>query len=311
MTPSPSAPPAPGRRARVDRGIVLLLTPILWGATFPVAKVALEDLHPLSFMAWTRALGCVTILTALPLLGRRRVALASLRAMVGPGALLGALLFAGYTLQTIGLDLTTATNAGFITGLYVVFTPLMGFALFRQSTGRSVWTAVILSVTGLGLLSTPTLTTFAPRAGDLLVLASALAWAGHVTALGRFAPRFPAELLSLAQVIAATLFHLVAAAFVGLEPGAALGAAPLLLITGVLGTGVAYTLQIVAQQAITPARAAIILSGESLASALLAVAWLGERLALHQWAGAALITVAMVASELGARRATRATAAPL
>ncbi|HEX2234898.1 MAG TPA: DMT family transporter [Actinomycetota bacterium] len=289
----------------------MLLTPILWGATFPVAKVALEELHPLSFMAWTRALGCVTILAALPLLGPRGTPPVPLPKIAAPGALLGGLLFAGYTLQTLGLDLTTATNAGFITGLYVVFTPLMGLLLFGQSTARAVWIAVVLSVVGLALLSTPTLTAFTPRAGDVLVLASALAWAGHVTALGRFAPRFPAELLSLAQVIAATLFHLAAAAFVGLEPSAALKAAPLLVVTGVLGTGVAYTLQIVAQQALTPARAAVILSGESLASALLAVTWLGERLALHQWVGGGLITVAMVTSELGARRATRAPPAPM
>jgi drug/metabolite transporter (DMT)-like permease len=310
VTPT-SPPPAPAGRLRIDRGIVLLLTPILWGATFPVAKVALEELHPLSFMAWTRALGCVTILAALPLLGPRGTAPTPLPKIAAPGALLGALLFAGYTLQTLGLDLTTATNAGFITGLYVVFTPLMGLLLFGQSTARAVWIAVVLSVVGLALLSTPTLTAFTPRAGDVLVLASALAWAGHVTALGRFAPRFPAELLSLAQVIAATLFHLAAAAFVGLEPRAALKAAPLLVVTGVLGTGVAYTLQIVAQQALTPARAAVILSGESLASALLAVTWLGERLALHQWAGGGLITIAMVTSELGARRATRAPLAPM
>jgi drug/metabolite transporter (DMT)-like permease len=76
------------------------------------------------------------------------------------------------------------------------------------------------------------------------------------------------------------------------------------VVTGVLGTGVAYTLQIIGQRELSPARAAVILSGESLVSALLSVLWIGERLAPHQWVGAALILAAMVVSELGARRVT-------
>jgi len=254
-------------------------------------------------MAWTRVLGFATILAALPLLSSRSTALRGLRRLVGPGILLGALLFVGYALQTLGLDLTTATNAGFITGLYVVITPVLGRLLFGQSTERWVWVAVIVSVLGLALLSTDELDAFEPHTGDLLVLGSAVAWAGHVVALGRIAPRHPAELVSLAQMAAASVMHVAAGAVVGLDPRGAWDASLLLVITGVLGTGVAYTIQIVGQRRLTPARAAVILSGESLVSALLSMLWIGERLALHQWVGAALILSAMAVSEVGARRA--------
>jgi drug/metabolite transporter (DMT)-like permease len=294
--------PTARREARLDRGLLLLLTPLLWGATFPAAKLGLESMHPFAFMAWTRILGVVTIALALWWLRGEGADRDTLRRVAWPAVVLGALIFAGYTLQTLGLEITTATNAGFITGLYVVLVPLLAMALFREAAGRAAWVAVAVSVVGLGLLSTDSVRAFEPRPGDLLVLAGALAWAGHVVALSRLAPRFPVRLLSLAQLVTTVIFHLVAAAFVGLEADEAARAWHLLVVTGVLGTGVAYTLQIVAQRGLTPARAAVILSGESLAAALISIVWLGERLAPHQWLGAALIIAAMVISELGARR---------
>jgi drug/metabolite transporter (DMT)-like permease len=174
--------------------------------------------------------------------------------------------------------------------------------LFSEAAGRTVWIAVALSVAGLGLLSTASLGAFKPHGGDLLVLGGAVAWAGHVVALGRFAPRHPTIPLAVAQMAAATAFHSLAALPGGVNVRGAASIVPLLVVTGVLGTGVAYTVQIVAQRELSPARTAVIISGESLVAALLSIVWIGERLALHQWAGAALILGAMVMSETGARR---------
>src|SRR5436189_5417434 len=123
-------------------GLVLLLTPILWGATFPGGKIALRHLPPQAFMAWSRVLGVLAIAALLPILRlageepRRRF-----REVLGPGVLLGALMFVGYTLQTEGLARTTATNAGFITGLYVVFTPVLGMVVFGHRAPGSAWVA--------------------------------------------------------------------------------------------------------------------------------------------------------------------------
>jgi drug/metabolite transporter (DMT)-like permease len=217
---------------------------------------------------------------------------------------LGVLLFLGYSLQTAGLARTSATNAGFITGLYVVFTPVLALVLLRQPIGAAAWAAVAISVVGLAFLSVESLETLTPRFGDLLVLASAVAWAGHVVAVGRFTGRFSSTGLALNQMAAASAFHLVGAFAVGtgLQPEQAASVWPMLFLTGVLGSGVAFTIQVFAQRRLTAVRAAIILAGESVFAALFAAVWLGERLLAHQWLGALLTVSAMVLSEMGARR---------
>jgi drug/metabolite transporter (DMT)-like permease len=290
-------------RPRIDPGLLLFLTPLLWGATFPAAKLGIGTVGIFPFMAWTRVVGFLTILLAIPLIAREAMTPASLLRAAGPGLLLGALIFVAYILQTEGLARTTATNAGFITGLYVVFTPILALAIFGQPTGKAAWMAVAVSVLGLALLSVPELDDLQVRSGDLLVLASAVAWAGQVVALGRFAARHPSSVLSLAQMGTAAGLHLIAAAWTGLRPATAVDAWHLLLITGVLGSGLAYTLQVMAQREVSPTRAVVILAGESVAAAAFSAVWLGERLAVHQWAGAAIVLGAMVLSELGARRA--------
>ena len=288
---------------RIDAGLLLVLTPMLWGATFPAAKLGIGPVGIFPFMAWTRVVGFLTILLAIPFIARSAMTTASLRRAAGPGFLLGALIFVAYILQTEGLARTTATNAGFITGLYVVFTPILALALFGQRAGRAAWIAVAVSVLGLALLSVPGLDDLRPRSGDLLVLASAVAWAGQAVAVGRFAARHPSSVLSLAQMGTAAGLHLVATAWTGLRPGAAAEAWHLLLITGVLGSGLAYTLQLIAQREVSATRAVVILAGDSVAAALFSAIWLGERLLIHQWIGAAIVLGAMGLSELGARRA--------
>jgi drug/metabolite transporter (DMT)-like permease len=307
VTSSPSDTVDPQRSRTgawiADSSVLIYLTPTIWGATFPAMKLALDALPIVSAMAWSRGLGALAVAATLPLLARGHLSRPALRAVAGPGLLLGTFIFLGYTLQTWGLDLTTATNAGFITGLYVVFTPVLALMLFRDPTGVWVWLAVAVSVVGMALLSVPGLDDLSLNAGDLLVLGSAVAWAAHIVALGRFAPRYPALPLSFAQMAAAALLHLIVALFgPGIRFGDAASIWHLLLITGVLGSGVAFTLQVLAQRQIDAARAVVILAGESLSAAIFAAFWLGERLQLHQWVGASLVLVAMTVSELGARR---------
>lgn len=180
---------------RADLGLLLIVTPILWGATFPAAKKGLETLPILPFTAWTRLLGFLSILAVMPFFARSELTRTTIRRVAGPGVLLGALIFVAYMLQTAGLQRTTATNAGFITGLYVVFTPILGLVLFRRVPGWPARVAVALSIVGLGFLSITSLDEIRPRFGDLLVLASAVCWAGHLIAIGHYAQRHPARLL--------------------------------------------------------------------------------------------------------------------
>ena len=308
MPPVTSSPPDATQSAApvswgADKPWLIYLTPTIWGATFPAMKLALGTLPILSAMAWSRGLGAVAIAVTLPLLARGQLGWGSLRRVAWPGLVLGTFIFLGYTLQTWGLDLTSATNAGFITGLYVVFTPVLAMILFREPAGGWVWVAVGIAVVGMALLSVPSVDDLSLRRGDLLVLGSAVAWAAHIVALGRFAPRYPALPLSFAQMAAAALLHLVVALVgPGLRAADAASIWHLLLITGVLGSGVAFTLQVVAQREIDPTRAVVILAGESISAAVFAAIWLGERLLVHQWVGAMLVLVAMAVSELNARR---------
>jgi drug/metabolite transporter (DMT)-like permease len=290
---------------RIDPGLLLLLTPVLWGATFPGTKIALRHLPVPSFMAWSRGLGFLTILALVPLLRRIGPSSASFRTVIGPGIVLGCLMFVGYFLQTEGQARTTATNAGFITGLYVVFAPILASALFGLRVPLAAWVAVGVSVLGLSLLSIEDLGEIRLHAGDMLVLAGAVAWAGHITAVGHLSPRYPAWMLSLGQMGVAAFLHLSVAMVIGLRPAAAVRGDvwPLLILTGVFGSGVAFTIQVIAQRAVTAARAVVLLAGEALFSAAFAAVWLGERLSLHQWGGALLVLAAMAFSELAARRA--------
>ncbi|HEX2088841.1 MAG TPA: DMT family transporter [Actinomycetota bacterium] len=293
-------------RRRIDPGLLLLPTPILWGITFPAGKLALDQLPPLVFMAWTRALGFVSILLMVPLLrGREKNSNPSTRGdVVRAGLLLGALIFVAYILQTEGLKRTTATNAGFITGLYVVFTPILAAMLFRQRVPRAAWLSVGISVIGLALLSIRELGDIRVYGGDLLVLAGAVVWAGHVVGVSRLSPKFSAWSLSLSQMGVTALLQVLATSTIGFRTGVALSASvfPLLFLTGVLGSGVAYTLQIIGQRTLTASRAVVLLAGEALFAALFSAIWIAERLSAHQWVGAVLVLGAMTYSEISARR---------
>jgi drug/metabolite transporter (DMT)-like permease len=303
----------PGVRRRIDAGTLLLLTPLLWGATFPATKIALRRLPVPPFMAWSRVLGFLAVLAMLPLLrragsghGRR------LREVLLPGLILGALMFVGYVLQTEGQARTTATNTGFITGLYVVFAPILAALFLRHRVPGAVWVAVLISLAGLSLLSIRDLGEVRLHAGDLLVLAGAVAWAGHITAVGEISPRFPAWMLSLAQMGAASIFHIALAAATGihLREASSIDVWPLLVFNGVLGSGVGFTIQVLAQQTVTPGRAVVLLAGEALFAAFFAALWIGERLAAHQWIGALFVLAAMAYSELSARRPKEALVDP-
>lgn len=293
-------------RRRVDPGLLLLVTPILWGATFPATKIAIRTLPVPAFMAWSRTLGFLAILALLPLLRRSEGASVgtSSRSAIVPAVILGALMFVGYVLQTEGQDRTTATNAAFITGLYVVFAPILAAVLFRRRLHSSTWVAVVASLAGLTLLSVRDLGQIRLHPGDLLVVAGAVGWAGHITAVSHFAPRYPTWALSLGQMGVAAGLHLLLSATTGLRLGDALSGSiwPLLILTGVLGSGIAFTIQVLGQRAVTAGRAVVLLAGEALFAAAFAAVWISERLTAHQWAGGTLVLAAMVYSEVAARR---------
>ncbi|HET6848518.1 MAG TPA: DMT family transporter [Gaiellales bacterium] len=276
---------------------MLLTTPVIWGLTFPAAKLALDHTNPWTFTAWSRVLGLAALCAVLVAVRPPRETWQ--RGLVPAGALLGSLMFAAFALQSVGLQYTTATNAGFITVLYVVFAPLGAAALARRPPPRVAAICLPMALAGLGLLS---LSGIDLHRGDALVLACSIAIAAHIVAVSQLVQRYSAVGLAFAQLAATAVIHTVVAAPHGLHAGQVAADWHLYLITGVLGSGVAFSIQVLAQQRLTPLRTSVLLAGEALFSALASAIWLGERLDARQWCGVALMMGAIAISEAQAWR---------
>ncbi len=279
---------------------LLLLTALIWGAAFVAQRVGMEHVGPMTFNGLRFALGAACLLPlALRQQGANSNQLTGLKAL-GGGVLAGLVLFSGASLQQMGIVETTAGNAGFITGLYVVIVPLIGRFL-GQRPGTGSWVGAVLSAVGLYLLSVTAELTFNP--GDLLIFVSAFFWAGHVLVIGWLSPHMNAARLSCLQFAVCSALSLAVA--VGSEDiawaGISGGLIPI-LYGGFMSVGVAFTLQVVAQKDAPPAHAAIIMSLESVFAALTGWLILGELLSPRGLTGCALMLVGMLAAQLWPER---------
>ena len=249
-------------KGRRPLGLVqLLLAAVIWGFAFVAQRAGMEHVGPFTFNAVRFLLGSASLVPLLLLRRWRHAPEAEDRKGIARGlALAGLVLFAAASLQQVGIVYTTAGKAGFITGLYVVIVPILGL-LRRQRTGLPVWGGAVLAVAGLYLLSVTG--GFGLGLGDGLVLASAFGWAVHVHVIGWLAGRVRPLLVACFQFAICGALSLV----VGLATETILFADLLragvpILYAGLLSTGVAYTLQVVGQRRVDPARAGIVLSLE-------------------------------------------------
>ncbi|MBE0567491.1 MAG: DMT family transporter [Krumholzibacteria bacterium] len=282
--------------ARRNANLMLLLAAAIWGFAFVAQRVGMRHLEPLTFNGIRFALGAAVLVPLV--LHRRRTRGGGWSPGLGrAGLVAGVLIFGGATLQQWGLVYTTAGKAGFITGLYVVFTPLLGL-LWGQRTTPGAWIGVVLAAAGLYLLSARGIASIDP--GDGLVLLSAVFWAGHVQWVGHAARRIDPLQLALVQfLVCAGLSTAGAFAFETVEPAAIVAAAVPIVYAGALSVGVAYTLQVVAQRHARPAPAAVILSLESVFAAVGGGLLLGEVLGLRGLAGCALMLGGVLVAQLG------------
>jgi drug/metabolite transporter (DMT)-like permease len=279
---------------------LLLLAAVIWGGAFVAQRVGMDHVGPLTFNGVRFALG---VLTLLPLALRERGKTVSFleppltpRQTACGGVLAGLVLFAGATLQQVGLIYTTAGKAGFITGLYVVIVPPLGLA-WRQRPSGGGWAGALLAATGLYFLSVTDELTLAP--GDAWELAGAVMWAGHVLVVGWLSPRAKVIRLACIQYLVCSLLSLVVAGATETISGCGLVAAAVpILYGGVVSVGVAYTLQVVAQRVALPTHAAIILSLEAVFAALAGWLFLGEVLTLRALFGCALMLGGMLVAQL-------------
>jgi drug/metabolite transporter (DMT)-like permease len=278
---------------------LLLLTAFIWGFAFVAQRMGMDHIGPFMFNGIRFLLGALVLV---PVFLRSR-------GNASPGVdkgidftntwvslAAGLVLFLGASLQQVGLVYTTAGNAGFITGLYVVIVPILGIFLGAR-THTGTWLGAVLAAVGLYLLSVTVELTIAY--GDLLVLVGAFFWAVHVHIVDRFANRMQASRLALFQYLACAGLSLIVGLAIETTTLAGLWAATLpILYGGVLSVGVAYTLQIVGQRHAHPAHAAILLSLESVFAALGGWMILGEVMTLRGMLGCGFMLAGMLISQL-------------
>jgi len=283
--------------SRVRADLLLLITAIIWGTAFLFQKTAMASIGPFTFIA---ARFVLSALVVLPFACReaRTVERTSYRRHGWSVLLLCAVFFGGVVLQQVGMLSTTVTNAGFLTGLYAIFTPLLAWALFRHRPPLHVWLSALLCILGVWLLGDASFSSF--NQGDLLVIACAVFFSLHTSWVSYVLRRLPSPLcLALAQyAVCGAVCLVVAWGSEPLEPAALLAALPSILFAGILSGGVAYTFQFIAQQHTPPSDAAIILSSESLFAALAGVTVMGDTLSPVAWSGCAVILCAILLIEL-------------
>jgi drug/metabolite transporter (DMT)-like permease len=277
---------------RIRADLALLLVAIIWGSAFAAQRVAAVHMSAFLFNGTRFLLGALILLP----LTRGRWRGFNLRALAG-SVLAGVLLFGAAGLQQIGLQSTTAGNAGFITGLYVVLVPIFLAFGWRRWPQPITWLASLLAAAGLYLLSTGG--QFALAAGDALELAGAVLWALHVILIGRLVQNVEVLPLVITQDFLCGLLNLalLIAAAKG-NPWAGLPDAWWTVVyTAVFSIGLGYTLQAAGQRVAPPADAAIILSGESVFAAFFGGLLLNERLAILQVTGCGLILASMLLAQ--------------
>jgi drug/metabolite transporter (DMT)-like permease len=278
--------------------IALIAVTAVWGVTFVQVKDAVE-IYPLYAFLAVRYAIATGVLGAV---GARRVRTLG-RGGFAAGAVLGALLGVGIGLQTAGLERTTVSSTGFITGLYVVLTPLFGLALFRTRVGLEVWLGIVLSVAGLAMLSGVHV---GSTNGDLLVLASRAAQALQILMVERYANRYDAvalTLVELATCLAGFLVLALARGELSLPRGWTVWGA--LVVTGVFASALAYLIQVWAQRQLSAARIALVFSLETVFAGLFGFWLSGDRLGWLGWGGCAAILGGIVLAEPAAARALR------
>jgi drug/metabolite transporter (DMT)-like permease len=280
------------------RGLELALVGVaaIWGATFVTVKDAVRHVPVFEFIAMRFLLAA--LLMSAVFWGRLR----SLdREGWRAGLLAGLTVFAGYTFQTTGLQYTKASNAGFVTGLFVVFAPLFAAVFLKRLPTAGPVAGVVLATVGLALLS---LTHgFHIRYGDAIVLLAAVSFGLQIVILARYAPEHsPAALATVQMWVAALLSVVVSAVFEDFQTPSNPNVWHGVLITGVLASALAFYIQTLAQRYVSPTRTAVILVSEPAFAGLFGIVLLDETLTGRGWAGAGLILLAMLVTELFPQR---------
>ena len=281
------------------KGILQLsFATLIWGSAFVAQSVGMDHLGPMSFQAVRSALAVLALLPVILLMDRDpKVYLLrwKSKSLWKTGILCGLSLFVAQGLQQVGLLYTEPGKAGFITAMYIVLVPVLGLFLGRKC-GIRVWISVALAVAGLYLLSCVGVTQI--NIGDILILGAAAAFAVQIVLIDVLAQALDGIRLNCIQFLVVAVLSALTAAFTEtLTWQGILDCAVPLLYTGVLSSGVAFTLQILGQQHLPPEPASLIMSLESVFAVLAGWAILGQTLRPTELLGCGLVFIGVILSQ--------------
>ena len=277
----------------IQAEIYLLGIVVIWGSTFAIIKGILDQIMPFTFLAY-RFFWAAFILGLIFWKRLKNID----KIILGKGFLIGIFLFLGFTFQTVGLKYTTATKAGFITGLSVVLVPIISHFFIREKISKNSIIGVILAVIGLWFLNYNS--SFIFNFGDFLVLLCAVSFAMHIISVGLYARKVDYVLLVMVQLTTVFVLSFLMALFFE-RPGIHLyypsGVWWSIILTGIFATALAFYMQNKFQRYSTATKTAIIFSGEPIFSAMFAYLLLGEKVGLIAWIGGLLIIFGMIISQ--------------
>ena len=295
--------------------ICLFSAAVIWGSAVVSQKSGMDSIGPFYFCALRSFVGAVALLIVFLLTDRKatvnkmspvddsddRLTLEKdhrqgHRTLIRGGLICGIILFIGMNFQQVGLVSTDAGKTGFITALYIVLVPIFGI-FFKHKTNITTWMGALLGVAGLYLLCVKD--GFSVQPSDLLILFATVFWAMHILCIGHFAPKVNVVKLTALQFFVAGSLSLIVAIF--REPiswEALSGSSSAVLYTGVVCTGVGYTLQALAQKRVNPTVTAIIMSTEGLWAAVCGFLILGENMTERELFGCGFMLAAVIVSQL-------------
>jgi drug/metabolite transporter (DMT)-like permease len=282
------------RRPELLATVALIGVTAIWGSTFVVVKDAVSRMPVMDFLAWRFAIAAIAMVAARP-----RAVLTLDRQGRLRGVALGLALGGGYIAQTVGLQHTPAAISGFITGLFVVFTPLCAAAILRKRVTTTTWLAVAIATVGLGLIS---LNGFSIGGGEALTLLCAFLFALHIVGLGEWSASYDAAGLAVVQLSTVAVLSIVCAAPHSLAPPPDPKAWGAVLLTAIPATALAFFVQTWSQARLAPTRAAVVMTMEPVFAGIFGVAVGGDHLTARVIVGAVLVLVAMYVIELGPRQ---------
>ena len=263
----------------------LLSVSAAWGMAFVVMKDAIERQSVNNFLFTRFSLAVIVMIALKPSVIRQFD-----RDLILRAGSAGIFLGLGYIFQTLGLARTGAAITGFVTGLYVVFTPLLAYFFLKERLTKLIWSCVFIATVGLGLLS---IRGFSVGIGEMLVLASAFFFAAHIIALGKWSSGRDVYAMTIVQLAMCALLSGLASIPEGYSAPPDSGVWAVVVFTAVVCTAVAFVVQTWSQAHMTTTKVAVILTMEVVFAALFAIIFGGERLTLQATLGGLMVLTAM------------------